>query len=168
MPYDTASLPRPTENGGPYVFSWVDDNGNTISSTSSGNSSAITPTPVSSFTNYTVTVEDNCETPMKTDSLQIDWHELPTVLFDADVVDGCYPVTVQFTNNTLPLNIQSSIWNIGNGVTSNNNDSYPQFIINRAIHVSLQVTSPESCVNDTTFYNLLKHMIILLQDFFRA
>ena len=84
---------------------------------------------------------------MKTDSLQIDWHELPTVLFDADVVDGCYPVTVQFTNNTLPLNIQSCIWNLGNGVTSTNNDSVST-VYNQPgqYHVSLQVTSPESCV----------------------
>ncbi|MEC8407047.1 MAG: gliding motility-associated C-terminal domain-containing protein, partial [Bacteroidota bacterium] len=158
-PYDTAALFATANggNGGPYVFSWVDDNGNTISSVTSGNSSAITPTPVSSFTNYTVTVEDNCETPLKTDSLQVNWHELPTVLFDADVIDGCYPVTVQFTNNTLPLNIQSCIWNLGNGVTSTNNDSVST-VYNQPgqYHVSLQVTSPESCVNDTTFYNFIE------------
>ena len=94
---------------------------------------------------------------MKTDSLQVNWHELPRVLFDADVVDGCYPVTVQFTNNTLPLNIQSCIWNLGNGVTSTNNDSVST-VYNQPgqYHVSLQVTSPESCVNDTTFYNFIE------------
>ena len=158
-PYDTAALFATASggNGGPYFFSWVDDNGNTISSITSGNSSVITPTPVSSFTNYTVTVEDNCETPMKTDSLQIDWHELPTVLFDADVVDGCYPITVQFTNNTLPSNIQSCVWNLGNGVTSTNNDSIST-VYNQPgqYHVSLQITSPESCVNDTIFYNFIE------------
>ena len=57
---------------------------------------------------------------MKTDSLQIDWHELPTVLFDADVIDGCYPISVQFTNNTLSSNVQTCLWNLGNGVTSTN------------------------------------------------
>ena len=158
-PYDTAALFATANggNGGPYVFSWVDDNGNTISSTNSGNSSAITPIPVASFTNYTVTVEDNCETPMKTDSLQIDWHDLPTVLFDADVVDGCYPISVQFTNNTLSSNVQTCLWDLGNGVTSTNNDSVST-VYNQPgqYHVSLQVTSPESCVNDTTFYNFIE------------
>ena len=158
-PYDTAALVATANggNGGPYVFSWVDDNGNTISSVTSGNSSAITPSPVDAFTNYTVTVEDNCETPMKIDSLQIDWHDLPTVLFDADIVDGCYPITVQFTNNTISSNVQSSIWNLGNGVTSLNNDSVST-VYNQPgqYHVSLQVTSPESCVNDTTFYNFIE------------
>ena len=151
-------LPQPTvAMEDLYIFSWVDDNGNSISSFTSGNSSSITPTPTDAFTNYTITVEDNCETPMKTDSLQIDWHDLPKVLFDADVVDGCYPITVQFTNNTLSSNVQSSIWNLGNGVTSLNNDSVST-VYNQPgqYHVSLQVTSPENCVNDTTFYNFIE------------
>ena len=47
-----------------------------------------------------MTVTDNCETPSQIDSLLVDWYDLPTVTFDSDTNNGCYPVQVYFYNTT--------------------------------------------------------------------
>ena len=158
-PYDSAfALANATGgNGGPYIYNWVDDNGNSISSIPSGTGSTIYPVPIDAYTHYYVTVEDNCETPSKTDSILVDWHDLPTVLFDANNFDGCYPVEVQFTNNTLSSNVQTCNWNLGNGLTSTNTDTVSTIYNTPGLFdVSLEVTSPEGCVNDTTFFSFIE------------
>ena len=87
----------------------------------------------------------------------VDWHDLPTVLFDANNFDGCYPVEVQFTNNTLSSNVQTCIWNLGNGLTSTNTDTVSTIYNTPGLFdVSLEVTSPEGCVNDTTFFSFIE------------
>ena len=139
-------------NGGPYNYVWVDDNGANI-----GNTSSLNVTPIDGFTYYYVTVTDNCETPSQIDSLLVDWYDLPTVTFDSDTNNGCYPVQVYFYNTTNISQVASCDWDLGNGFSSTNTDTVINTYANPGIYnVFLEVTSPEGCINDTTFYNFIE------------
>lgn len=133
--------------GGSYFYNWVDSQGNSV-----GSGSTLSITPASAPSTYYVTVTDNCETPPSYDSVTIYWYPEPSVSFTADVVDGCYPVTANFTNTTDSTLVSTCNWDFGNGVTSNvcgnvsNTYSQPG-----SFDVSLTVTSPNGCVSDTTY-----------------
>ena len=158
-PYEIASVFATANggNGGPYNYSWIDDNSTVFNPVSVGSSSNINPNPIDGFTYYYVTVSDNCETPPKTDSVLIDWYDLPTVNFTADTNTGCFPVDVVFANATLPSQVATCSWDLGNGYFSNNNDTaVTVYSIPGIYNVTLEVTSPEGCVNDTTYFDFIE------------
>ena len=158
-PYESASLLASANggNGGPYNYSWIDDNATVINPVASGLGSVISPTPIDGYTYYYVTVSDNCETPPKTDSILVDWYDLPTVNFTADTNMGCYPVDVVFVNTTIPSQVATSSWNLGNGYFSNNNDTAVTVYSTPGTYdITLEVTSPEGCVNDTTYFDFIE------------
>ena len=131
-------------NGGPYNFVW--DAGGAPA----GNGDIITVSPTTP-TQYCVTVDDNCETTPVTECLTIGLYEQPVVQFSSDIIDGCYPITVTFTNDTDPNLVQSVLWDFGNGSTSTQpvpvQSDYTQPI---CYDVSLTVTSPDGCVASLT------------------
>ncbi|GIR57660.1 MAG: hypothetical protein CM15mP65_02410 [Crocinitomicaceae bacterium] len=53
--------------------------------------------------NYTVTVNDACETPPVSGSVYITVFPLPPADFTVDVTEGCLPLDVEFTNCFLTL-----------------------------------------------------------------
>ena len=153
-PYETANLSVNVSggNGGPYNLLWEDDLGNTI-----GNSPTVSTAPLNGYTYYSVTVNDNCETPSNLDSLLIDWFDLPTATFDANNKNGCYPVEVYFYNTTNTSQIASCYWDLGNGSSSSAIDTVINIYSSPGVFdVLLEVTSPEGCVNDTTFYDFIE------------
>ncbi len=133
-------------NGGPYTYTW--DNG-------LGNGQAFTVNPTSTTT-YTVTAADNCETPDVTDQVTITVNPLPVVSFLGDKLEGCMPVTTNFTNTTDAQYIDNScIWDFGDGAPLENDCVGPIHTFNEpgCYDVSLMVTSPEGCINDTVVPN---------------
>jgi len=66
---------------------------------------------------------------------------------------GCVPLTVQFQNNSTPVNVTSQ-WSFGNGQSSANNAPSSIYTTVGNFDVSLVVTSPDGCV-DTAIYNSL-------------
>ncbi len=137
--------------GGTYFYNWVDDQGNAV-----GSAAQISVTPTASPTTYYVTVTDNCETPPALDSVTVYWYDEPEVEFTSDIVDGCYPVDVTFTNTTDPTMVDQCFWEFGNGVTSTDCGTTNYVYNNPGIYsVTLTVTSPEGCISDTTMVNMI-------------
>ena len=133
-------------HGGVYSYAWFDESGASI-----GVGSTISVTPTSAPSIYYVEVTDDCETPMKRDSVVVFWYDEPVVNFDADKYDGCYPVLVNF-NNLTPVNqVNSLVWSFGDGTTAINN-SNPVHIYNipGSYDVNLSVTNSHGCTHDTT------------------
>jgi gliding motility-associated-like protein len=137
--------------GGTYNYQWTDGNGNSV-----GNTNPILVTPNSAPMTYTVTISDNCETPGITNSITVDWHPNPVPTFTTDIVDGCFPITVNFVNTTSPDLSAACLWNFGNGATSNDCDNNSiTFATAGQFTVTLQTTSNEGCIGQTTLNNYI-------------
>lgn len=128
-------------DGGPYTFTWSDQTGII------GNGSPFTVTP-GDTTQYYVTVNDGCETPIMVDSATVNTEAAPIVLFTADTVGGCVPVPVNFTNTTNVASVGTTFWDLGDGTTSTElvyvNHVYTGV---GCFDVSLTVTSLNGCTS---------------------
>jgi len=69
-------------------------------------------------TQYCVTVGDACETTPITECIEVGVYNMPNLSFSSDVVDGCYPIQVEFTNTSNSPLIQDLDWNFGNEITA--------------------------------------------------
>jgi len=102
-PGDIASISALANGGdGNHTYTW--DNGLGV-----GQLQNVSPAVT---TTYTVTASDGCETPDATASVTITVNPLPTVDFTPDTVDGCSPVTVNFTEIGQPAGSQC-FWDFG-------------------------------------------------------
>ena len=132
--------------GAPYVYEWVDIMGAPISS-----GTPITVTPAANATEYIAIVTDGCETPPAYDTVTIYFYPDPEPIINSDIVDGCYPINVIFTNASAPGTSALCSWNFGNGVIDNTcNPGIVTYDYPGSYDVSLTITSPEGCVGDTT------------------
>jgi len=136
-------------NGGPYSYSWTD--GGTVI----GTTDQISVSPLTQ-TQYCVTISDNCETTPVTECVTVNMFPQPVPLFTSDIVDGCYPIDVTFTNNTNPSSIGTVDWDFGNGETSTQTtgvqSTYGQPI---CYDVTLTVTSPQGCTQSETTASMI-------------
>ena len=82
-------------------------------------------------------------------------HGPPTVLFSALPDSGCEPLSVDLSNDTDPLMVGSCLWDFGDGSTSNSCDPTHVYLQAGTYSVSLEVTSPAGCENDTTIVDLV-------------
>lgn len=138
--------------GGFYSYLWADSDGNTV-----GSLNAVSVTPDESPETYYVIVTDGCETPATIDSVTVYWYDVPQPLLSADVTEGCYPVAVNFSNDTDPTMLASCVWNFGDGSTSTNcGDQFHTYSGVGVYDVSLTVTSPDGCVGDTTYSAMIE------------
>lgn len=135
-------------NGGPFTFSWDDGAGNILN----GNTQTVSPTAT---TTYTVTLTDNCGTPSVTDAVTITVNPTPVVTFTADNLQGCTPVSVNFTNTTNIADVGSCLWNFGDGSSSTNCNPNHVYTTPGCYNVTLTVTSPFSCVGSITTNNMI-------------
>lgn len=94
-----------------------------------------------STTTYTVTGTNaaGCE---NTDAVTITVNPLPNVAFTANVLDGCAPLTVNFTN-LVPGSIYA--WSFGDGSTSTLENPSHIYMNAGLYDVTLEVTSAEGC-----------------------
>ncbi len=137
-------------NGGPYTYDWINDDGSGWTAT--GGSLSVAPTTT---TTYTVTVSDNCGSITTTAQVTITVNQVPTVNFAADNISGCTPVTAGFTNLTDPLLTGNCFWDFGDGNTSNDCNPTHTYYTPGCYDVTLTVTSPDGCVGDTTFTQMI-------------
>jgi PKD repeat protein len=79
----------------------------------------------------------------------------PEVSFTNFPDSGCYPLEVTFVNTTDPMTTASCLWTFGDGASSVVCDDIHIYEAPGVYDVGLQVTSPENCVADTTYAELI-------------
>ncbi|MBI2271082.1 MAG: PKD domain-containing protein [Bacteroidetes bacterium] len=133
-----------TGNTGSLTYSWNNGLGN--------GTGPYTVTP-SQPTTYVVTITNSCGTVIK-DSIKVNFNPPPTVLFSPDTLEGCTPVTIYFSDQSLTGNnsdpITSWFWSFGDGSTSTLQN--PSHTYNNAgtYSVVLQVTTLQGCTNSNS------------------
>lgn len=131
--------------GNGYLYTWNQGLGNGISQTVS----PITPTT------YLVTVTDACETPSSSDQVTISIAPLPQPDFSSDIVDGCVPLDVVFTETTSSSATLCS-WSFGDGgtYTGCNSVNYT-FDSVGCWDITLIQTSSFGCVDSITYPTMI-------------
>jgi len=110
----------------------------------------------------TYTIAGSCGT---SSTIDIVVNPLPVPTFTADVLAGCAPLTVTFTDNTLPA-ASSTVWTIVGESTSNSNGSYTYTFTDPGVYsVTLTLTSAAGCVGTTTINNMINVYANPVADF---
>lgn len=78
----------------------------------------------------------------------------PIVQFEPNIISGCVPLIVNFTDNT-DANSLSWLWNFGDGYTSNNQNTSHTYNNIGTYTVSLQVNTLEGCESTVSYSNLI-------------
>jgi gliding motility-associated-like protein len=138
----------------PYNYVW-----------SSGGVTANTSVTPPSPTNYIITVTDACNVSVD-DTVFVDYYALPQIAITSDVTQGCSPLAVQFTNTTPAGQIGGNcIWTI-DGQTFNGCAGPSYTFLQPGCHdVTLQLTSSDGCVHDSTFVDAVCVFAIPVADF---
>ena len=82
-------------------------------------------------------------------------NDFAEVTFTSDTLAGCADLLVNFTNTTDPNIIGTCAWTFGDGGTSSDCDPLYIYSISGVYDVSLSITSPDGCVSDTTYSQLI-------------
>jgi len=107
---------------------------------------------------YTVTVSDNCGSPVDFESVDITMFEKPPLSFISDIIHGCQPLTVHFSEQSPDIG-QTYVWDFGDGSSSNTSDGKnPEHIYENwgIFDVHLDVYSAEGCKNSFTFEKMIE------------
>ncbi|MCX6295502.1 MAG: PKD domain-containing protein, partial [Bacteroidetes bacterium] len=150
--------------GGPYTYSWSPATG--LSATNIAN-------PIASpgvTTIYTVTVNDGCS-PAVTASVTVTVLPVPVVAFVGDILSGCSPVCVTFTDNSTVTGstINTWSWNFGDGTSSNlQNPPIHCYTTPGQYTVGLTVTSIGGCTASDTYLNYITVFSDPVADFYAS
>ncbi|MBX7093075.1 MAG: PKD domain-containing protein [Flavobacteriales bacterium] len=152
-------------NGGPYTFTWYDQNGATLNDIESGNQSTVTVNP-SVDTWYTVKVDDGCSI-VALDSVQVTINDLPIVFFNVVDSAGCAPFTAQFILNTdIGVNFDYDFQCDGvvdySGTSPNTTFTYPN---PGTYDVCVTVTSALGCVTTVSQTEMVDVYPVPVADF---
>lgn len=136
-------------NGGPYNYVWAP--ASTLSCSTCQNPNA---TP-NGTTTYTVTVTDNCGTPLVIDSVTVSVLPPLNVSFVVDNAAGCAPLCVTFSDNTTPQST-SWTWDFGDGSPVSTQAS-PSHCYNASgsYNVTLSVIDVNGCPGTQTYNNMI-------------
>jgi gliding motility-associated-like protein len=110
-------------------------------------------------TNYQLIVTDTTGGCSDTSYVYVEAStDYPEIIIIPDTINGCEPVTVTFTNSTDPARIGTITWDFGDGNTSTNtaNQMVHTYLQNGIYSVGVTITSPNGCVSDTTYTNLIE------------
>ena len=136
-------------NGGPYTYNWTNQ-GVSVGTLPAIDNSAPTTTTLC------VTIDDGCETTPVDSCIVFEVHPTPEPSFTVDATDGCYPITVNFTNTTDSAMVQSASWDFGNGDASSNTwTASSTYTTDDCYDVRLSIVSPEGCISDTLMEDLI-------------
>lgn len=101
-------------NGGPYSYEWRDNNGNIVGTDPTLNF------VINQTTVFTVTISDNCTTPVVVLTGTIVAGEVPGVTFSVNDAEQCQTGIFTFTNETDPNLTDETYWLFGNGASYQN------------------------------------------------
>lgn len=136
-------------NNGPYTFSWSNGDIET------GFSSDQTVNPAATST-YTVTITDGCESTPLILNTEVAVLPLPIPLISTLDSAICEPASFTLTSNTDASMVEHLFWSISDGQTYLDQESITTEMMPSGIYsVQLIVTTPEGCVDSTTFTNFL-------------
>jgi gliding motility-associated-like protein len=148
--------------GAPYTFVW--SNG----ANDSGTLDSTDVSPPQTMT-YSVTISDGCEsTPLVLDVL-VEVAPLPVPA--VEVVDSgeCEPASFALNMTTDPSTVQSIVWNISNGETYNDLTSIVTGEMSAGSYdVQIILTSPEGCIDSTTYMGYLTSYPKPVADFMHS
>lgn len=87
-----------------------------------------------------------------TSIVEIEITENPIIQISSDVLSGCYPLEVSFTNESLANNVTAVEWDFGDGMQSHNYDT-TSHVFNEVdcFDISLTVTSNNLCTSTHVF-----------------
>ncbi|HEY8403634.1 MAG TPA: gliding motility-associated C-terminal domain-containing protein [Flavobacteriales bacterium] len=102
-------------------------------------------------TTYHVVASDGCSQE-KTDSIYVVVHDTPNVIIDSDVIEGCYPQTVNFIDLSDPITDDfTCVWNFGTGqpqaLCGDNTFTYPNYGVFYPVYT---ITTEHGCVGSDT------------------
>lgn len=135
------------------TFNWLFSGGNVLSGSGAGPYNVSWPTGGTMWISLEVS-DSGCTSPATFDSVVV--NQAPDVAFTADVVEGCEPLTVHFTDQTTP---PGSVWhwNFGDSQSSTVQNPPHTYNANGLYDVTLIVTTPQGC-DDTATYNDYIHV----------
>lgn len=106
-------------------------------------------------TTYTVigTDPNGCQ---DSDDIVVTFEALPAVSFAADMMSGCEPLPVLFTNTTPSGNLVDCQWNFGDGNTGSGCNNIAHIYNNGGLYdVTLMTTSINGCENQITYNDFI-------------
>jgi gliding motility-associated-like protein len=133
-----------TGGDGNYTYNWLP-----VSLTGS----SITYTPVATGT-LTVIVSDGCGTPVDTQTVVVTVNNPPVVTLSADVLTGCSPLCVNFTE-TSSANCVTSAWDFGDGNTSTNSSPSNCYSQAGTYNITFTCTDQNGCSTSVVSSNMI-------------
>lgn len=128
------------------------------------NAQSTTATPPAS-TLYYVTVSDTSGCPPVRDSVMVTVSPKPLVSFSPDTLSGCAPLTVKFTDMSMP-NITDWLWTFGDGNIST--QQHPSHTYQAGVFSpALQVTTADGCQASFSVPNLI-NVFMMPASYFEA
>ena len=131
------------------IYTWTNNDGSGW--TASGNSVNISP---QNSTVYSIELTDNCGSPSVNLEIEILVNELPNTVISANFINGCYPLTAEFINNTVSTNGNCN-WSFSNGETSNLCNPFITFDTPGCFDATLTTESVSGCSNTETFQSIV-------------
>jgi gliding motility-associated-like protein len=138
---------------GVYSYEWL-ENGNPVSQNSS-----FTIIPSNSSTTYCVNISDACGSVPSMGCVQIDFAPPIVSAIVPDIVAGCYPLLVNFSNTTASNQVLTTQVSFGDGSsqTYQGTQSFSHFYIQQGVFtVTATVTSTYGCQYATTYTDLIE------------
>lgn len=101
---------------------------------------------------YQIRASNGSDCVVAANTIEVEW---PEPDLSAIPTSGCAPLEVAFTNITITP-IGTSLWDLGDGTTANTTDVTHIYSEPGSYDVTLAITSPEGCVKDTLFQDLIQ------------
>jgi len=133
------------------TYSWYFSGANLVSGTNQGPYVLQWTTPGTQWISLQVT-ENGCSSPTIYDSVIV--YDTPEVLFKADTTEGCAPVTINFTNLSVPSG-DIWQWDFGDGGSSTQENPSHTYTSNGNYSVTLAVSTNEGCDDTLTWNNYI-------------
>lgn len=139
-------------NGGPYTYDWYEGT-NLL-----GQGASFDVSPNISNLNYCVVISEACGSPVDTACTTVNVEQAPVLSFTGDILSGCYPIDVEFTNTSQGA-IANSTWYFGDGTSEQvvgTSSVIHTYTGEGLFDVTLEVESVSGCIYDTTYFQYVE------------